>query len=238
MQADLSFELYKRASASMNDAQSMDMDIRMASTVIVDGEAIDMNVTGNIKQVFNSPTDIDMVLDLMVYVMGEQVPSLSHYTNGFLYMEVEGLKIKMPMSIEEALSQVGGGDMLDFEESAIKSSEITETADGQKITFVLDGVAMSDFMNASMGSLDSLIPGASDMGLHVTLDDMFCEFIVDANEELKSYRMVYEMGINMDGESFNMKADMTMTINAMNDVQVVLPSDLDEYMDMSAFMDF
>lgn len=236
------FELYQQMMENMANVESLNMD--MTSTINMDmtelmGMTLTMVTTGNIRQVMRSETDIDMAMDLTTSMMGETTSMMMYFRNGVLYTEMEMfgevMRYSMPMPLEELLAEGGGGmdDLIDFDEDAIKDFSISRQDGNKRIEFTLDGNAINDLMDQVMAQLEEF--ELTDDDTIIEIGDVTMEVVIDANGMLQFYRMIADMEITVDGESFSMSMDTVMTVNSYNDVTITFPDDLDEWepLDMS-----
>ena len=236
------FELYQQMMAAMADIESLDMDLNM--TIDMDmteflGMTMTTVTTGNIRQVTRSETDMDMAMDLTTTMMGETTSMLMYFRNGVMYTEMEMfgevIRYSMSMPLEDFMAESGTGmdDLLDFDEDAIKDFSISRQGGNTTIEFTLDGNAVNNLMDQIMAQLESLAMYEDDMAIEI--GDVAMEVVINSDGMLQFYRMVTDMSITVEGETFTMSMDTAMTVNSYNDVTIVFPDDLDEweYMDMS-----
>jgi len=237
------YELYKNMMEAMENIESIDMDISVSMDIDMTemlGMTMKTVTSGNIKQVIRSETDIDMAANMSVNMLGETMPMKMYFTDGVMYMEMEEygelFRFAMPMSIEDAMGEIGTEDMLlDFPEDAIKDVSISSQDGGRKIEFTLDGNALTDLMAQSMEAMDEMFAqmGMSAADISMDMGDVVSEVLIDGNGMLKSYRMVADIDMTMEmyGETIimSMKMDTSMTVNSYNNVTVTFPNDLAEW---------
>jgi hypothetical protein len=237
---------------SMKNVESIDMDVSTAMDIDMSeilGMAMNTVVSGNIKQVIRSETDIDMAAKLNMRMLGMTTPTTMYFTGGVLYMEMEmlseAIRYSMPASFEDAMSQVGTDEIiLDFPEDAIKDFSIGDRDGGRKIEFTLDGEALTNLTTQAMEVMEaSLSPyGVSIADLNMDIGDVINEVVIDADGMLKSYRMTanISMAMEIEGETITMSMamDTSITVNSYNDVTINFPDDLDEWDDAGTIMNW
>ena len=238
------FELYQQMMENMANVESLDMD--MVSTINMDmteflGMTVTIVTTGNIRQVMRSETDVDMAMDLTTTMMGDTTSMKMYFRDGVFYTEMEMfgevIRYSMPMPLEELIdSGAAGGmdDLIDFDEDAIRDFSVSTENGSTIIEFTLDGNAINDLMDQVMAQLESLAMYEDDMS--IVIGDVSVEVAIDANGMMQSYRMIADMDITLEGESFSMSMDTEITVNSYNDVTIAFPDDLEEWEDISAWM--
>ena len=129
------YDLYQNMNTAMADVKSMDMDISANVNIEASGSTISTAVSGNMKTVKNSDTDVEMAMNFKTTTMGMDIPMVMYYTKGVSYVEASGMKYKMALSVEDAQKQMGNTSTLEFPESAIKDYKVTDVTGGKKINF-------------------------------------------------------------------------------------------------------
>jgi predicted small secreted protein len=232
------YDLYLKMQDAMSGVKSLDMDMSAITELTSAGSTMKMDISGNIKTVKNSDTDFDMSMYLKSSMMGMDFDTTSYYTGGALYSETMGMKSKMAMPSDEAMQQAGGVEILDFPETAIKDFKITNADGGKKIAFTLNGKDIKSVTDQAIESMQAMNPFMSTDNLSIDISDVICEVVIDKNNMLKSYKMVYDIIAAAGGaDEMGMKIDMSIDVNSYNDVTIELPSDLDSYIDMTGSLD-
>lgn len=225
------YDLYQSMNTAMKDVKSLDMDINVLMDITAAGSTISTVTEGNMKQIMKSAADVDMAMNLVVSMMGTNTPTIAYYTGGIYYFEVSGMKMKMPMSLEDALQQSGGVETLNFPESAIKDCKITDVDDGKKIELTLDGKEITSLTAQILETMQSFSAELTETDMNY--GDIKCEVVIDKDNMMKSYRIACDVTMTVLGESMGMKMDTSMTVNSYNDVTIEFPSDLDTYEEMT-----
>lgn len=228
------YELYTAVNEAMSDVKSAEMNISADMKIKMGEESLDLAMTGNVKQVFHSETDLDVEMNTNMKLFGQNINSVFYYNDGYYYNNSMGQKIKTPMDIETLLKQLNTQN-LQFGEDAIKNGSIEETADGKKLSFTLDGNALSDMVKSSMGAYLGDLSDANQGD--ITFGDVEYTITVDKNNLMKNSTMLLSMNMNIDGTPATLDMNMKTDVVALSDVTVNFPDDLDTYVEVSSFED-
>lgn len=215
------YELYTLANSFQTEADSYAMTYTAEIDMTVDGEPymiqamigdIRMNVT-------------DMIFDMTLTSgasVGEETQEIeiyAFYVDGYYYMDLQGQKLKVSMPVEEAMGQSGVADM-GFEESSI----ISQSVDGNTLTFILNNDVMSELYADTVNQVLE-----SDSTAEVTYSDSVCVVELNDNGSLKGMGMTGTVDIIVDGSTMSMRMLIDMTVSEIGNVTVELPADLDAY---------
>ncbi len=233
-----------------NVAMGVGIDMEMSTSGIVMttvSGTMDMAMMMNPDMMDSSKMMVnsDLVIEMNEAMVGEGQPTtmpmkaMYYYTDGVYYMDIEGQKVKMPMSFDDTMSQMGTmgltqnmGDPL----SAITDLQVSTEGDVTTYTVTLaanvfNQVAMmganlaGSSMDTGEGTDIEVSVGAVTMSVSVQ-DDM-----------VKAITADMQMEMVMLGVSIMTDLQMDATVTATGDAVVVtLPDDLDTYMDMDELM--
>lgn len=240
------YELYTKMTEAMAGVKSLDMDMTATYDITIahdDAEdtQFNMSMTGNLKQVMKDGKDFDMQMN-----MNLDVPALTmnydtafYYTGGMSYQDISGNKIKMSLSVDEAMKQADFS-ILDFPKSAVKDFKITNNSDGsKKIEFTLIGEELDSFaeqLTAMTKSMYSDYPALELPDTEMSFGDVICEFVIDKDNMLKSSKTIYDDKNTVIGMEITRKVEMSITVKSYNNVTINFPDDLDSYEDISGLI--
>lgn len=239
------FEIYQITQEKIEDSGQIaaDMDMSMAFTInIPDSEQITMDsqMSGSLQQVMKSETDMDLAMEMTVDSMGTTSVMTGYYTEGYYYTEMEGIKYKVAMDMEDALATVSTLNSTDFDltEESIISSEVTEANGIITVDMLIDGDQMSEDVREMMSALENMVgEGSYDM----IFDDIAMIITVDEDYNMLSSDVDMAMTIVIPDEGYgemsaSMDMQMYMEVTAIEDVVVELPTDLEDYVDYTDLM--
>ncbi|MDL2219855.1 hypothetical protein LJC04_05965 [Ruminococcaceae bacterium OttesenSCG-928-O06] len=220
-EAKTPYQLYVDANQKMTDAGSFAADAHMLISMSMMGQTMDMEMDTTIKTITRSETDIDMEMLMTMSYAGMTIDTTAYYTDGYMYALAMGQKQKQKMDAADMASQ--GSYNIDFTESAVKESSVTDVDGGKLLSFVLDGSVMNDLMAQQMAGTG----GGDDVD--VTIEDVPMEVTIDGDGNLKNLVMDFTMVVTSQGLSIDCTVSMTMDAIQVGGVTIDFPADLDTY---------
>ncbi len=221
------YALYVKANEALEAADSLRMNVKTTMTMEVDGMSETIMIAADAEQVFKSPTEIDMKMNMTMDFMGESMETLMYYKDGMSYMEMYGMKVKQPMDVEEA-SQQASTDTIAFSEEAIKQQSVNEVSGNREITFTLDGAALSGEMLDQMNSIDS--DTAATAG--AAFGDIELKVIIDSSDNMKTFHLSCPYEMSESGYVITGDMEIEMEVLQIGGVTIDFPTDLDTYQEL------
>lgn len=239
------YDAYVAAAAAMNDETRMDVSVDMSATVDMDGQQVmtlsmpmemkmDMDLENMDQSQISMTGTMNMTMDESLVAEGEQ-SSVSqvvsyYYADGVYYMDLGDQKVKMDMSFEDALAQMG--DLANMAESGTSEpicliDSITTSGNSMTVTYSAAGMSnLVDEVLAGMG-MDEQTAGAD-----FSMDDVTSSVTIE-NGAVSATSMTAVINMNVEGSAMTMNMSMDMVINETGDgVTVDVPDDLDTYTDI------
>ena len=235
------YDLYVNANQKLNEAKSMSADINAIISMTVMDETMEITTTGNIKEVMLSDTDFEMAMDFHQEsdLLDESNDFSSYYKDGTMYMDMDIIKFKMDMPIDEYMEQASVGSStstLDFPESAIAEYDIEELEDdSRKLSFTLKGSEINDLLDEMLeGSMSQMLEalGTDLEEAEYEFNDISISLVIDKDNNINRYNILYGFSTDVEGETLITEIDMTMDILQLDGVTIEFPDDLDTYEDM------
>lgn len=220
------YEQYNKAVESMSADESISMDMVMDISLTYLGTSMGLDMSGLVKQVRSSDTDIDMEMDMSIQMLGISQNVHAYYQDGYYYMEIYGQKIKYEMSIEDALSQTGA-QPVQFSEDSIYEQTTEKKDGGTQLTFTVDGAAMSDMLSDQLSSLGAM--GTEDMDIDMDFGDLTINALVDKNNNFISMTMDVNVTAGVEGETMEIGLFIELNNIQYGGVTIDFPEDLDSY---------
>lgn len=246
------FALYREyAAAAQGDSEEtkmslgMDIDLSMkmsgvdfmSGTIAMD-MAADMNAEKMDQSKMAYTADVEMAVDAaLAESMGltEEESKVAmamkyYYTDGYFYMEMDGEKVKMPMSFDDVMAQMDGITETSSAEPISVLKSLTKSTSGGTTTYSV---------TYATGAFNSLVDMIMDMVPAEDLGDAAMEFtalsmdVAVRNDNIQSITMKMGMKMTAEGETVEINMDMTMDdFKTGSAVTVTLPSDLSSYQEI------
>ena len=234
-----------KGDAGTNLLQSrMDVSVDMTADVSMSGQSVmqlsmpmEMQMAMDLDDLDQSQiaaaASMTLTVDEALVEDGEasvtDLPVSYYYTDGVYYMDMDGQKIKMALSFDEALAQMGGMGAMQSTEPICLIDSI-ETA-GDTITITYSGEGMSALVDNMLASM-----GMEAEGMEMQLGDM--TYTVQLKDgAVTSMQIAMQAAMEAEGVPMTMDMAMEMTVNATgDDVTVSIPDDLTGYTDLEDLM--
>ncbi|MDR2089438.1 MAG: copper amine oxidase N-terminal domain-containing protein [Clostridiales Family XIII bacterium] len=218
---------YEAAAKALEAAGSYASDLNGNVSMTTGAEKMETKMSGEIKVVNHSDTDIELAAKTTAVVSGIKSEVNTYYRNGFLYMEVAGEKLKLEMPIEQALKQARQDPGLQFAASAVKAQSV----DGNTIKLTFDGSKLADTANAVLDGVDALgAAGAS----YDKMSDVECTVTLDDKGALKSIRTLFSTDLTVGDTKVSAAYDLTTDYTQIGGVSITAPADLASYKDLAS----
>ncbi len=223
------FELYTQAEEKMAELTDVEYNMDIAMKMAAQGENMDMNMGGTLKQVKVGENDFNLQfnMNMDMSAMGAGTMDMNmYYTNGYLYYDMGQMgQMKVAMDMATAEEQMNVNGMAELDESWVKESSV----DGQNVHMVLDGTKMTGLVDDYAGSM-----AASLQGGEIAMGDVTVDLVLDAEGLPTSYKMVMPMTVTTQGVEVTMDMDMTLDVIATEGVTIDFPEGMDSWMEVDA----
>lgn len=230
---------YDYAAASLDAASTgkTDMDMTMSGSVTYQGASA---ATFSMK--LNAKTDIDYAKpdQLKMAMTGKLNATVSkaltgedadtkldqdisyYFANGYAYTKLGDVKIKMPVSIDEAISSMGGANAMMQVSPLCMIKSITKSGDTMTVTYDADsfGSLFDQIFDTAGVDLDGLGMKFDKLDMSATLK----------NGKLTGSKVAMNMSIDAADVHLGVAVNADAVVNATGSgVKVELPADLDTY---------
>ncbi|HIY53348.1 MAG TPA: S-layer homology domain-containing protein [Candidatus Agathobaculum merdavium] len=224
-QSDMTMSI--AASVDMDDVQVMSLDMPIDVKLDMDMEQMDQSkiaMTGKVKVEMNEEL-VDPGMETKV-----EQDIAYYYTDGVLYMNMGGQKVKMDMSFEDMMQQMGDLSAMQKTEPICMIDSIEKSGNTSTVTYSASGMnGLIDSVLQNMGMT------TADMG--VAIDDMSAKVTV-SNDMIKTMDVAMKFTMTVEDQTMTMDMTVNCTVNKLGSgVTVTLPSDLDTYEEMTGGAD-
>lgn len=230
------YEFYQEVSENSKNIK----DAAFTGTTSVKMEETDaMNMNFDAKLVQRSETDADLEMKFDMSGAGmEEQGYTTYFTDGYLYSNAGGQKIKTQMNVKDALKMANNAQLNDFDEAIFENATLTTEGENTTIEFTVTeeqtGEIMKQAMSASGASSASdsaaMLSQFSEM---MKLGDMKIKMTADKDKMPKYMEMTIPMTIEAgegDDASMKMVCVVTMEYKSINTgLTIDFPDDLDQY---------
>lgn len=163
---------------------------------------------------------------------GSQLTYSMYYMDGYMYMDMLGQKIKMPMAMGDIMQQsMASASAFDISADVVKDMNLWDEGENKVIGFTIDDSKMNEFIHTVLSST-----GMSGMldGTNISIHNVSGEYVVNPNGDLIKMRLKMDMNMTMDGETITITMDGDVGIaDPGQPVDVPLPN-IAEYTDIMA----
>lgn len=235
------YDAYVEATAAMGDATKMDVSADVSASVALgDQQAMSLSMPMEIKADMDMESldqskmavtgTIEVTIDESLVEEGAdtsfEMPMEYYYTDGVYYMNMGDQKVKMEMSMEDAMSQMG--DLTDLQNSEPICLIESITKSGSTMTVTYSSAGMSGLVNSV---LDSMNIDTAAEGVAIDIGEVISKATV-SNGKISGMDMNMKMTMTVEGQTMTMDMNMKCDINSIGNVTITLPSDLDSYTDL------
>lgn len=235
------YDAYVEASAAMGDATQMDVSADVSASVALGDQQVmslsmpmeikaDMDMENLDQSKMSITGAIEVTIDESLVEEGAdtsfEMPMEYYYTDGVYYMNMGDQKVKMEMSMEDAMSQMG--DLTDLQNSEPICLIESITKSGSTMTVTYSSAGMSGLVNSV---LDSMNIDTAAEGVAIDIGEVISKATV-SNGKISGMDMNMKMTMTVEGQTMTMDMNMKCDINSIGNVTITLPSDLDSYTDL------
>ena len=235
------YDAYVEATAAMGDATKMDVSADVSASVALgDQQVMSLSMPMEIKADMDMESldqskmavtgTIEVTIDESIVEEGAdtsfEMPMEYYYTDGVYYMNMGDQKVKMEMSMEDAMSQMG--DLTDLQNSEPICLIESITKSGSTMTVTYSSAGMSGLVNSV---LDSMNIDTAAEGVAIDIGEVISKATV-SNGKISGMDMNMKMTMTVEGQTMTMDMNMKCDINSIGNVTITLPSDLDSYTDL------
>lgn len=233
------YEFYQEVSENSKNIK----DAAFTGTTSVKmGESDAVNMNFDAKLVQRSETDADLEIKFDMSGMGmDQEGYTTYFTDGYLYSDAAGQKIKTQMDVKDALKMANNAQLDDFDEAIFENASLTTEGEDTTIEFTVTEEQTEEIMKQTMSA--SGASSASDSAAMLSqfsemmkLGDMKIKMTADKDKMPKYMEMkipmTIEAGESDESADAGMKMDcvVTMEYQSINTgLTIDFPDDLDQY---------
>ncbi len=205
---------------------NLDADMLINMQIAMEGLTMDINMTGNMKMKNGDSADMQYLMDLNMNLLGQDMSLQSFYTDGYMYMDMYGMKMKTPMDYTAAMESAQSSGMTTgladvYDMAYIQNVSAVDNANGTTtIYYTIDGTKMNELLQIILSN-----SAVNDTLADMSLGTCKSELTMDAAGNVIQERVLMDMGTTIDGTAVNYHIFMEMNIkNPGQPVNFSLPS--------------
>ena len=220
------YSVYNQAYEALSKIDSFAANTTMIMTTLTAGGEMPVAMTGFIKMVNLSETEVEMQMDMQTDYMGFVMDSRTFYKDGMYYIDIAGAKNKVEVPLDQIMKQVSSTEAFIFSEDAIKNQNIVDKNGGKELSFTLDGNAVINEIFAQIGDFADMM--AAD-GIDMSIGDVDFVVFIDGQNNLKTTWMSLNMDMSIMGDTASVNLETRLEYLQINNVTIDFPDDLDAY---------
>jgi len=204
-----------------------DMTLGMSGSVM-DGSDLNMRVEMDLRMTdTNDLTQMRFLGYNRLSLLGEQMDLSLYYANDWLYMEMDGQKVKteMPLSlVQSSYDTTQDYASLLNSVSFMKDLSVSHDGDNRILSYRMDDSKINQLLQAVLQSSGTAMNGAS-----ITVSNVYGEYVVLPNGYYSSATIHMQMNMTYEGETINMNIDGSIGIPNPGETVEIQAPDLSGY---------
>ncbi len=212
----------ERSQASLE--QGIDANYVMNMDMTIYGTPISVSVSGAMKMTNPNNADMKYLMDMNIHMLGETMAMRTFYTNDYLYMDMDGQKMKAYTPLSSAMQEVNQFSMMSMDSMAyIQDVSMADNGNGTTtIYYTTNNAEMNAILENMMNSMESAYPDGSS---NVTFQTCKGEMTLDSAGTVIQERVLMDMTASSEGVDMPYHIFMEMNYNNPGQpVTISLPS--------------
>ncbi len=227
--------IYTAANLKAAALTDFDADVDAVMKFTIDEESLDMLLDINMKMQGAYSGNMKILYDMAIKAEGETMTMTMFYEDGYMYTEMDGMKMKMPMDMDEMMAQTMAiSSSLSFasdEMYGMTNLKLYHNGNANVISYDLDAAQLNAAVNEIFGLMGT---DFSDMGYEYQINSASGTIHINEDGYADKERVSMDMSMTLLGMAMNMDIDMDVAIkNPGQPVYVTLPS-TEGYADLMA----
>lgn len=218
--------IYTAANLKAAALTDFDADVDAVMKFTIDEESLDMLLDMNMKMQGAYSGNMKILYDMAIKAEGETMTMTMFYEDGYMYTEMDGMKMKMPMDIDDMMAQTMAiSSSLSFasdEMYGMTNLKLYHNGNANVISYDLDAAQLNTAVNEIFGLMGT---DFSDMGYEYQINSASGTIHINEDGYADKERVSMDMSMTLLGMTMNMDIDMDVAIkNPGQPVYVALPS--------------
>lgn len=193
-------ELFDRVMQKNNEVQSVEIQsgvhsVVLAKDILPDGEMkVDMAMHAQMD--LQDSMDFKYLAQVASSVLGQDSYSLVFYTDGYYYVDANGVKLKYPMPLEQIVSSVQNGiSNTSMESSYMKGISVHEVNGKRVLAYEANTKKLNKNVKEALGNVMNAL--GTDAALDMNIQEMKGAYVLDDNDYIiyMTNYIVYDMEV-------------------------------------------
>lgn len=227
---------YAAATQKTAELTSMDADMDMKMNMEVGGEKMDMNMKMDIMVASEGENDGDMAMSMTMDAQGQKVEMGMYYTDGYMYMNLLGQKMKAKVDMQTAEKQMGNqtSEYLDLNPEDFLTLTMKKTGDDVVYSFKGDPKKLSALTDAMTKQIKQQLESSGMSGLTVTVKDISGTTTVNKDGYVSKQDITIDCEMTVQGQTAKLSMTMDMVYNNPGQAVTVEFPDFEGYSEVDA----
>ena len=193
-------EVFDRVMEKNNTIQSVEIQsgvhsVILAKDVIPDGQMkVDMAMHAEMDM--QDTTDLKYLAQVASSILGQDSYSQVFYTDGYYYVDANGVKLKYPMPLEQIISSVQTGvNTSNMESSYMKGISLNEVNGKRVLAYEANTKKLNKNVKEALGTVMNTL--GTDANLDMDIQEMKGAYVLDDNDYIiyMTNYIVYNMEV-------------------------------------------
>ena len=214
-------EIYKMvndAQEAIHQSEGMNAEIEMGIKMKIQEETQEMMINGELIIEDTKSEDMKFKMEMALEMDGQNMSIVQYYKEGYLYIDMMGMKAKQPMPYADALTQANSLNFSEggFGEEMYENAKLSKNGEDSVVVLNVDGELMKE-LSAKMLEQFSM-PGID--SVNVEYGKVSIRTVINKDGLLSEESVVLPMKMTVQEEVIEL--DMTMTMRYLNVGQPVV----------------
>lgn len=221
------FKLFKAAMDALQDADNMAFNSDVTVNLASGGDLFDFKTNVQAKITDASKPAFGAEFLVRAQVFGMDVDSKTWVKDGYSYTETSDQKIKTPIT-ESEMQEQKSNVFLDFTQAVIKTSQADEVAGGTRLTFTIDGKAVTKYLLGNLAWVAAFLGKA----MNADIQEATVGVLVSPDGRMKAFDVQFDFSIDLFGNPTSLHFDAVVKDIELGGIAIEYPSDLDSYTEL------
>lgn len=206
---------YAAATQKTSELTAMDADVNMKMNMEAAGEKMDMSMKMKVQATPKGENDGDMAMKISMDAQGQSVEMGMYYTEGYMYMDILGQKMKAKVDMDDAEEQMGNqtGEYLDLNPEEFLTLSMKKTGDDVVYTFKGDPKKLTNLTDTMMQNIKQQLASSGMSDVKFDIKDISGTTTVNKDGYVTKQDITLGCEMNVQGQTAKLAIVMDMIYN-------------------------